>query len=70
MFILLVGMLSLVGSKETLKFVMEISRHGARAPKKIFKGLLKDEKSNFDKKSALTPKGEAQHFILGKQIYQ
>ena len=47
--------------------VLEISRHGAREPTKLF-NLTKDSSKNFNSTGNLMPMGKKQHFDLGTHL--
>lgn len=52
---------------EELIMVLEISRHGAREPTKLF-NLTKDSNKNFNSTGNLMPMGKKQHFDLGTHL--
>jgi hypothetical protein len=52
------------GSPESLRYVIEISRHGIRAPKRILP-YAEPPSANFNSTLDLMPKGQKQHFDLG-----
>lgn len=53
--------------KEELLMVLEISRHGAREPTKLY-DFTKDPAKNFNSTGNLMPMGKKQHFDLGKHL--
>eukprot|EP00347_Sterkiella_histriomuscorum_P022996 403336353 len=53
--------------KEELLLVVEISRHGARSPGKLF-DLAQYPEQNFKYQSQLTSRGKNQHYQLGQYI--
>ena len=55
--LLISSLLYIVNTKEELLLVVEVSRHGARAPGKIFP-FAKDPLQNYDKTSELTSLGK------------
>ena len=53
-----------VGDGETLRLVVEVCRHGERAPKKIFP-LAENPEENFEVPYNLTMTGAEHHYALG-----
>ena len=53
--------------QEDLVLVINLARHGARAPNRIFP-FAKKEADNFKRPGELTPLGMRQHYLIGREF--